>query len=300
MDRKQSILIVDDVPSNIKILGDALKEHYHVRAALNAKDALAIASSQDPPDLILLDVVIPEMDGYEICRELKNNDATRHIPVIFTTSKDQEEDETKGLEAGAVDYITKPFRLPIVKARVKTHIELKIQRDLLRELSMIDTLTRIPNRRRMDELFQLEWKRGQRTRTPVSLIMIDIDHFKLYNDTYGHPAGDECLRLVARELSDSMRRSGDFVARYGGEEFVVLLPGNDLAGASNVAETMRQGVRRLELEHKNSPVAKVVTISLGVASVLPDAFSDPDSLLKAADDALYVAKKNGRDRVETA
>lgn len=300
MDRKQSILIVDDVPSNIKILGDALKEHYHVRAALNAKDALAIASSQDPPDLILLDVVIPEMDGYEICRELKNNDATRHIPVIFTTSKDQEEDETKGLEAGAVDYITKPFRLPIVKARVKTHIELKIQRDLLRELSMIDTLTRIPNRRRMDELFQLEWKRGQRTRTPVSLIMIDIDHFKLYNDTYGHPAGDECLRLVARELSDSMRRSGDFVARYGGEEFVVLLPGNDIAGASNVAETMRQGVRRLELEHKNSPVAKVVTISLGVASVLPDAFSDPDSLLKAADDALYVAKKNGRDRVETA
>ena len=300
MDRKQSILIVDDVPSNIKILGDALKEHYHVRAALNAKDALAIASSQDPPDLILLDVVIPEMDGYEICRELKNNDSTRHIPVIFTTSMDQEEDETKGLEAGAVDYITKPFRLPIVKARVKTHIELKVQRDLLRELSMIDTLTRIPNRRRMDELFQLEWKRGQRSRAPISLIMIDIDHFKLYNDTYGHPAGDECLRLVARELSDSMRRSGDFVARYGGEEFVVLLPGNDIAGASNVAETMRQGVKRLELEHKNSPVAKVVTISLGVASVLPDAFSDPESLLKAADDALYVAKKNGRDRVEAA
>lgn len=296
--RKQSILIVDDVPSNIKILGDALKGRYYVRAALNGRDALAIASSDEPPDLILLDIVIPEMDGYEICRRLKSNDATMDIPVIFTTSKDQEDDETRGLEVGAVDYITKPFSIPIVRARVKTHLELKLQRDMLRELSMIDTLTRIPNRRRLDEMFLSEWKRAMRQNHPFSLAIIDIDHFKIYNDTYGHPAGDECLRLVASELSDVLRRSGDFVARYGGEEFVVLLPGTDLAGASSVAETMRQCVKKLEIEHENSPVCNHVTISVGVACMVPCSDNTSEGLLKAADDALYLAKNSGRDRVE--
>lgn len=297
--RKKSILIVDDEPSNIKLLGDALKDYYHIRAALNSRDTIVIASSHEPPDLILLDTVIPEIDGYELCRELKRNETTRDIPVIFITSKEREEDEAKGLAAGAVDYISKPFSILIVRARINTHLELKRQRDALKEFSMLDTLTRIPNRNQLEELIMAEWKMALRQVVPVSLVVVDIDHFKLYKDTYGYSAGDECLSLVARELSDSLRRSGDFVARYGGEKFVVVLPGTDLGGAANVAETMRQCVKRLEIEHQNSPVCKYVTISLGVATLVPDMGNNPDDLIKTADKALCLAKKCGRDRVES-
>ena len=191
--KKQTVLIVDDAPANIKILGEVFKGSYKVRIATTGPKGLDIAMSPNPPDLILLDIVMPDMDGYEVCRRLKASKRTQNIPVIFITGKSEEADETMGLELGAVDYITKPFSLPIVKARVKTHMELKRHRDILENLSALDGLTGIPNRRRFDEFFEREWLRALREPALLSMIIIDIDFFKAFNDNYGHQAGDEVL-----------------------------------------------------------------------------------------------------------
>jgi PleD family two-component response regulator len=219
--KKQSVLIVDDMVSNIEILSGVLGSEYDVLFATSGKDALDIAHDQTP-DLILLDVVMPDMDGYEVCAKLKADEKTRDIPVIFVTAMDQEEDESKGLNAGVIDYITKPVRSSIVKARVRNHLELKRYRDLLKELSTVDGLTGIPNRRRFDEVLESEWRRARRNQTPLSLLLMDIDFFKAYNDHYGHVAGDDCLRQLAKGLAEIVRRPADLVARYGGEEFVLL------------------------------------------------------------------------------
>lgn len=295
---RNSILIVDDIPANIKVLGEALRFEYQVRLATEGERALKIAGSSNPPDLILLDIVMPKMDGYEVCRRLKEDSSTRNIPVIFITAMAEEEDETRGLALGAVDYITKPFSLPIVKARVKTHLELKRHRDLLEALSTLDGLTGIPNRRRFDEVLKIEWLRAQREGTPLSLIMLDIDHFKLYNDNYGHIEGDDCLKKVAGCLAGGMSRPADFVARYGGEEFAVVLPMTDMQGAVKVASTLLRRMAEMRIPHAHSPVADRVTISLGVATMLPDRHGAPVRLIEAADKCLYTAKQAGRDRIK--
>ena len=296
---KQTILIVDDVPTNIKVLGDTLKKEFAVRFATDGLKAIEIAQSSSPPDIILLDIMMPGMDGYEVCRRLKASEQTQHIPVIFITAMGQEADETKGLELGAVDYITKPFSLPVVRIRVKTHLELKRHRDMLERLSMLDPLTGIPNRRRFDETFELEWKRAERDASFLALIMIDIDFFKKFNDQYGHQIGDECLIQVAQSLVNSVHRPGDCVARYGGEEFACILPGTDIHGALRVAENMRDEVAELQIPHDQSSVAPYVTISLGAASILPARMNWPEKLLTGADHALYHAKDEGRNRVKT-
>ncbi len=296
--KTRKILIVDDEPSNLDILMDLLKEDYKVVAALNGEKALAMAESGSPPDLILLDILMPKMDGYEVCRHLKENDATKNLPVIFVTAVSEVMDETRGFKLGAVDYITKPFHPPVVKARVKAHMELKIKSDMLEQLASIDGLTNLYNRRRLDELLKGEWNRCKRSQEPLSLVMIDIDYFKLFNDTYGHAMGDQCLRDVAWTLKDCLRRPGDIIARYGGEEFAVLLPNTDAEGAEAMATKLRKEVEMLKIPHSSSDVSGVVTISLGVATVF-SAF-DVDSseeLLKAADSALYQSKKNGRNQV---
>jgi diguanylate cyclase (GGDEF)-like protein len=293
---KSSILIVDDIPANIKVLGESLKADYRIRLATDGEKALKMATSTSPPDIILLDIVMPRMDGYEVCRRLKEDPTSRNIPVIFITAMTEEEDETKGLAYGAVDYITKPFSLPIVRARVKTHLELKRHRDTLEALSTRDGLTGIPNRRRFDEVLMVEWLRGQREGTSMSLIMIDIDHFKLYNDNYGHIEGDDCLKKVATYLANSMSRPADFIARYGGEEFAVILPMTDHDGAVTVAETLLEQIRKLNLPHRSSLVAERVTISLGVATVLPTRETSSTILIDRADKALYASKIAGRNR----
>jgi diguanylate cyclase (GGDEF)-like protein len=240
---------------------------------------------------------MPDMDGYEVCRRLKADKRTRNIPVIFITTMGQEEDETKGFEAGAVDYIIKPFSKAIVKARVSTHLELKRNRDIFQTLSSLDGLTGIPNRRRFDETLDMEWRLAMRESVWLSLIMIDIDYFKKFNDEYLHLAGDECLRRVARTLSESVRRPMDIVARYGGEEFAAILPRTNREGAKQVAETMRNNVCSLNIPHIRSLVNHVVTISLGTATVIPSASLSPDVLIKTADKALFEAKEQGRNRV---
>ncbi|MCG8551976.1 MAG: PleD family two-component system response regulator [Desulfobacterales bacterium] len=292
-----SVLIVDDAPVNIRMLASALKDTYRVRVANSGLKALTIASSQDPPDIILLDVKMPEIDGYEVCRRLKQNPETMQIPIIFVTARGTSQDEAFGLNLGAVDYISKPFSIPVVKARVRAHLQLKRHRDKLESLAMIDGLTGIANRRSFDHTIEREWRRAQRTDTPLSLIMIDIDEFKRYNDNYGHGAGDECLRLIAHTIESAMRRSGDFVGRYGGEEFVVLLPECDLEGALEMAETIRLKIKDLNIPHAFSKVAGHITVSLGCKSMKNESGTPSTELIHKADQGLYQAKKQGRDRV---
>ena len=296
----RSVLIVDDVPVNIQVLAEALRADYRVRIAANGPKALAIAASDDPPDIILLDVMMPEMDGYEVCRRLKNVPETKDIPVIFVTAKSSSEDEALGLNLGAVDYITKPFSIPVVKARVRTQVQLKARTEMLERLAMVDGLTGIANRRSFDQSLEHEWKRASRNALPVSVVMIDIDHFKPYNDTYGHGAGDICLQQVAEALRSVTQRPGDLVARYGGEEFAALLPETDVDGAEMIASAMREAVSNLKLPHEHSPVADHITVSLGHATCFNEFDASPRKLVDAADDALYKAKESGRNRVQAA
>ena len=293
-EQKQVILVVDDMPANIQILASLLGERYIVKAARSGEKALAIARSENPPDLILLDVVMPGMDGYQVCRQLKAEPDTANIPVIFVTSLSDEEDEEKGLKMGAVDYITKPFRTAIVMARVENHLNLKRYQDLLKRQSSLDGLTGLPNRRAFDELIEQEWRRGARLKTKLSLIMLDVDHFKQFNDHYGHLAGDDCLRQVGQELA-SVGRSIDFVGRYGGEEFACILPHTDLQGAEKVAERLKKAIVGLGITHEYSSAAPQVTISMGVATALPVNERSPEELIDAADKMLYEAKDSGRN-----
>ncbi len=296
----RSVLIVDDVPVNIQVLAEALRADYRVRIAVNGPKALAIAASDDPPDIILLDVMMPEMDGYEVCRRLKNAPETKDIPVIFVTAKSSSEDEALGLNLGAVDYIAKPFSIPVVKARVRTQVQLKIRTEMLEKLALVDGLTGIANRRSFDQSLEHEWKRASRNALPISVVMIDIDHFKHYNDNYGHGAGDICLQQVAGALGSVIQRPADLVARYGGEEFAALLPETDAQGAGRIASAMREAVSNLKLPHAHSPVADHITVSLGHATGFVQGDASPRSLVDAADGALYKAKESGRNRVQAA
>lgn len=293
-----SVLLVDDSPVNLKILGEALKSRYKIRLATNGRKALEIVNSLSPPDLILLDIIMPDMDGYEVCRQLKSKITSRNIPIIFITSLSDEEDETKGLEIGAVDYVTKPFSLPILKARIKTHLELKRHRDILENLSSIDGLTGIANRRRFDETLKLEWAKALETAQYLSLIMLDIDYFKLYNDNYGHLKGDDCLKRIALAISTAIRRPHDFVGRYGGEEFAVILPLTELSGAIQVARSIEQTIAKENIEHAFSPISSQVTSSLGIASMVPDHVNSTAEFIRAADKCLYRAKNKGRNCIE--
>ncbi|GAA0342759.1 diguanylate cyclase [Bowmanella denitrificans] len=296
--QKQKVLVVDDQPINLKILGQALAGDYQVLVASNAEQALQIAILQQP-DLILLDIIMQGMDGYQTCRALKQDSRTVNIPVIFSTSMDSEADEVKGLEAGAADYITKPYNLALVKARVRNQMQLKKKTDLLEKLVSLDGLTEIPNRRNFEQHFEVEWRRAQRSGLPLSLCMIDIDSFKQYNDNYGHGAGDICLQRVAQTLASTAKRSGDLVARYGGEEFVVLLPDTELEEASVVSERLRQAIESQAIEHKYSSCAQVVTISAGLASCQVQIGMERSQLMEEADKFLYEAKQQGRNRVSS-
>lgn len=294
---QHSVLIVDDMSSNIQVLANALQDEYRIKVATNGQKAIDIANSDNPPDLVLLDIMMPDMDGYEVCRELKSNPKTSGIPVIFVTSLNEVDEEERGLNLGAVDYITKPFHLPIVKARVRNHLSLKLKTDLLEELSHIDGLTHIANRRHFDEFMSKELRRTQRAPQSTSVIMIDVDFFKAYNDHYGHGLGDECLVQVARSMRQVIKRPNDLLARYGGEEFAVILPETPLEGALQVANELHQAVSDLDIKHEFSGVKDHVTISVGVAtSVLSDQMQ-VNELLKRADAALYQAKHQGRNQV---
>lgn len=290
------ILIVDDEPLNIEVMSGALEELGDIMFATSGEEAIQLALTEKP-DIVILDIMMPGIDGYETCRRLKENPETENIPVIFATAMTDQADEAKGFEIGAVDYVTKPIVQPIVAARVKNHLQLKRYRDYLETIAFIDGLTGIPNRRSFDQHLRSEWQRGIRTGSDLSLLLIDIDHFKQYNDTYGHQAGDACLALVAKALSSSVHRPGDQVARYGGEEFVCVLPSTSLDGAEAIGATLREAVNFLKIPHKSSSVCDHVTISIGGAHVKLDKDQEIGDLVSAADANLYKSKQNGRDRV---
>lgn len=290
------ILVVDDDPINVQLLAEGLSQQYQVVVANCGKKALEISLAQ-LPDLILLDINLPDIDGYRVCKALKNNPLTKPIPVIFITGHDSDESELKGLEIGAADYFSKPFKMPLVLARVSIQIELKRKTDLLEKLVDIDGLTGIPNRRRFDRNLDEEWRRASRRKSSLSLCFIDVDFFKPFNDHYGHAAGDDCLQQVALQLDKELKRAGDSVARYGGEEFVVLLPNIGELEAKVLAESLRTSVMKLAIKHAYSQCADCVTISVGVATVTPSKKHKKEELVRVADEQVYIAKNLGRNCV---
>lgn len=327
-----NILLVDDKPDNLRLLSQMLTEHgYNVRRVTKGKMAL-ITAKASPPDLVLLDIKMPDMDGYEVCLQLKADAITAEIPVIFMSALDELPDKVKAFTIGGVDYITKPFQIEEVLVRVKTQMVLrqqqqqlqaqnhKLQQEIQRRkeiesalqksqtelqqanaelyrIAHLDGLTHVANRRRFDEYIAVEWKRLARTQQPLSLIICDVDYFKPYNDHYGHQMGDDCLRNIAKAIEGTLKRPGDLAARYGGEEFVVLLPDTDLEGTIAVAENISQAVKNLNIPHLHSQVNKIVTLSFGVASQIPNLTESPCKLIDIADRALYQSKQKGRDRV---
>ena len=297
-DERPRILVVDDQPTNIQTLYQVLKGEYDVAMATDGSQAIELCQRR-PPDLVLLDVVMPGIDGFEVCRRLKTDPATRDVPVIFVTARDSTEDETLGLEVGAVDFIAKPVNPPVVRARVRTHVALKRQADLLRSMAFNDGLTGVANRRWFDERLQVEWLRCRRNKLPLSLILLDLDHFKAYNDRYGHQAGDDCLRAVAAAMKARLGRPADLLARYGGEEFVCLLPETPIEGARAKADDLGRAVLELAMPHADSATGGVVTISRGVATASPAVDGAQNELLQHADEKLYVAKRAGRNRTES-
>lgn len=225
--RRPRLLIVDDDPVNLAVVGSFFEEDHDVTLLDSAVQALEYCA-QELPDLILLDIVMPEIDGIDLCKRLKAESLTRDIPIIFITAQGTPREETTALNAGAVDFITKPVNPAVVRARVRTHLTLKAQSDFLRSLAFLDGLSGVANRRRFEEALDTEWRRRRRSGASLCLIMIDIDHFKRYNDRYGHPAGDVCLQTVARTFEATLRRAQDLAARYGGEAFACILPETDL------------------------------------------------------------------------
>lgn len=315
-DDNQSIVIVDDLPDNLRLLSGILKEKgYRVRPSPSGKRAL-VTIAKEPPDLILLDIMMPEMDGYEVCRQLKENDQTADIPVIFLSALNEVFDKVKAFRAGGVDYIAKPFQVEEVLARVNAHLTIRNQQkalahqnkelkaksalitsqaEKLKELACRDPLTGLANRREFLARAGDEESRFERTGKPFAILMIDIDHFKRINDTYGHECGDFVLVGISRCLEENLRKQ-DVVARWGGEEFIVLLPESDRKGALGVAEKIRNSINNKQYSCRN--VSLSVTATLGVC--FQNGNRHIEELIRRADEALYKGKKAGRNRVVDA
>ena len=298
-ERRPVLLVVDDQPLHIQSLYRVFQGDCEVFMATSGEQALA-QCRQQLPDLILLDVVMPGMDGLTVCRTLKEDKSTADIPILFVTAHSGDDEETEALDAGAVDFISKPINPPVVRARVRTHLTLKAQSDILRAMAYVDGLTGLPNRRYFDEEFRNEWRRGQRSGLPLAVMIFDVDFFKRYNDHYGHQEGDLCLKKVAKFLCAFPGRGHDRVARYGGEEFTCLLPECDQDGGRSKAEVIRSGIEALKIPHIDSSVSDYVTVSIGLAAMIPHPNRSPEALLAQADVALYQAKRAGRNRVMVA
>ncbi len=301
------ILIADDDALTRKILERSLqKDGYRVASAADGVECLDLFK-QERPVLALVDAMMPNMDGFDCCEALLAEPDAAHFPVLIITGLEDQESIDKAFAVGAADYITKPIRWPVLRHRLRLLVEhLREQESLeanhreLQQLVMTDALTKLANRRRFDEELDKEWRRALRDERMVSLIMIDIDSFKPYNDNYGHPQGDRCLQQVAKALSGNVHRGGDLIARYGGEEFAVVLPNTHGAGAYHVAERIRQAVWDAHLPHlygrrdQNGTLLRDrVTISLGVANLAPQQDLSSSNLVQLADEALYKAKALG-------
>lgn len=297
-----SILIVDDNSLIRDLLTMHLvKRNYQVHCAANGQEALALLEKEQI-DLVLLDLVMPELDGLGVLKHIRKTRSSLDLPVLIITAINESKQIVTALELGANDYVTKPLDIPVVMARLQTQLalcdtkkELDEKNRILEKIATIDELTGIPNRRYFNQYFVREWERATRSQIPISLIFCDIDFFKSYNDLYGHPQGDTCLRQIADVLHKTVRRTLDIVSRYGGEEFVIVLPDTDEEGAYVFAERTRQNVEALRLPHGNSGNFEHVTISLGVATMIPNRDNCSSELIDLADQRLYRAKDSGRN-----
>jgi diguanylate cyclase (GGDEF)-like protein len=296
-EKQPLILIVDDTIENLQVLGSILKaQNYKVAVATGGNQAIAIASEINP-DLILLDVMMPDINGFQTCKNLKNLPSTREIPVIFLTAKVENEDIIEGFKMGAVDYITKPFNSYELKARVKTHVELKTSRDLLKQqnemlekLAITDGLTGLYNHRYATDLLARLIEENSRYGQPLSIAMIDIDKFKEINDFYGHPFGDGVLTKIASMIEDCLRKT-DIAGRYGGDEFMIIFVHTNLEGAAESVKRIVNNAEKLKWDDKTLKI----TLSAGVCQREDE---DIPELIKKADTLLYAAKKKGKNRVE--
>lgn len=288
--------MVDDQAADILLLNALLQPDYDVQMAINGADALRLVD-EAPPDLILLDIQMPGISGHDVCSQLKASGLTRHIPIIFVTAQTTPEEETRCLRIGAVDFISKPFNPAVVRARVRTHAQLKQQADQLRALAYSDGLTGLANRRHFEIALEAEWRRCSRNQSPLAVLMIDVDNFKPYNDHYGHRAGDACLQAITQQLARQPLRPHDVLARYGGEEIALLMPECNLPGALAKAESLRESIGALKIEHAKSSVDSCVTVSIGVHSMTPSREQQSSVLVELADQQLYKAKAGGRNRI---
>lgn len=317
-----NVLIVDDRPENLLVLEGLLEDlQCNIIKASSGNEALGLMLEYDFA-LVLLDVQMPGMDGFETAELMRSSERTRNIPILFVTAIYKEQKYIfKGYEIGAVDYLFKPIESVVLRSKVNVFLELNKQKRLLEEqaesirqklnevlelqeankklqsLSRVDGLVGIPNRRSFDEYLQIHWRDSIRDMKPISVIMIDIDYFKDYNDHYGHLQGDECLIKVAERLMSSFKRPMDFIARYGGEEFVAILPETHGEGAIFIAEMVRKNIEELSITHEYSEVSSFVTISLGVHTLIPNSSDSYETFIRNADKALYEAKFLGRNRV---
>ena len=300
MESKKIILIIDDDPLMLGALSGILSPNYHVKAARDGETGLVLANKYDV-DLILLDVVMKNMSGYEVLSELKESERTKDIPVIFITGREGSGEEVRALSSGAVDYIRKPIVPELVTLRVGIHMQLITQMRIIERFSLTDGLTGANNRRCFDQQIESEWNRAARNGSPLSILMLDIDRFKAFNDNYGHLNGDHALKTVAGVLIGTIKRGTDYVFRWGGEEFAVILPETPLEGAQKVAENIRANVEATPIVMGKKTTQ--ITISVGVSTIVPAPATYPwgaADFCEGIDKALYRAKKNGRNRVEIA
>ena len=289
------LLVIDDSAVQIEFLRSILKEDYEITACQTAEEGLR-AAKEGGFSLILLDVVMPGADGFTVLRELKETELTRHVPVIMLTSLSDVQYEERGLVLGAVDYVAKPFSPVIIKARVRAHVQLYRYQMEFKKQATIDELTGVANRRYYEQMSAARWGEAVRFHLPLSICMFDIDKFKVYNDTYGHPAGDQVISSVAKTVSAHFQRATDLFARYGGEEFVAVFIGNDAKSAFEHMKAVRQSVEDLHIPC-TSGISPWVTISAGGVSVLPTAEDRYETYLKLSDTMLYDAKRLGRNMV---
>jgi diguanylate cyclase (GGDEF)-like protein len=294
---RKTILIVDDSDVNLIVFSEMLCDEYNVLTACNGDKALELARWHIP-DLILLDVLMPSMNGYEVLEHLKEDAYTSKISVIFLTGLNSPEEEAKGLSLGGSDFITKPFNMEVLKARVQARLRQADEINRLETLATLDALTGIANRGNFDATLHSEFGRSLRINIPMTIAMIDIDYFKQYNDCYGHVAGDRALKAVARTIASCVKRSGDYAARFGGEEFAVILPETDLAAGQIIGESICLAISGLRIEHAESQCSKFLSVSVGIASNdgINARVSNALQLVKQADERLYKAKAAGRNQ----
>lgn len=293
---KACILVVDDSPFIITKLKKMLQDDYTVVSVSSGQEALHFLELKNV-DLILLDLLLPDLSGYDVCKQLKNNDKTKNIPVIFISVKDAIDDQLNGFELGAIDYIVKPVVEPILKAKIKNYLELKKRNDKLERSALVDELTNIANRRYFNKALNQAWNHALRKHGYLSLLFIDIDFFKAYNDFYGHLEGDHCLQQVANALKKSIHRPNDMAARHGGEEFTVILPDTNVPGAVKIAQHINNNIANLKIPHVMSKTNTYVTVSTGIISMIPTNTLNCIDFVNKADMAMYESKKNGRNRI---